>query len=176
MYLNAVAGNEPGVVSTVMSNMGLEIALNAQGIDLYRTDVGDRYVLEGLREKDLNLGGEQSGHMILYRMLKTGDGILAAINTVRLARESGLSLAEWRDQVQLLPQKLINIDVFDKDKVMEDPRVIALQSEFNERYAGRGRVLIRKSGTEQKVRVMVEAPDADELAAGLAQQVAEYAA
>lgn len=163
MYILAKSQGLEGVVATVMSNLGTEKAMQKNGIDMVRAKVGDRYVLDGLRETGYRLGGEQSGHIILPEILATGDGMLAAIQTVRAVRESGRSLAEWRDEVDLLPQTLINIKGYDK-ALLEDPKV----KEYLERVAAdmgdAGRLLVRPSGTERKIRVMVESPFAEEAA------------
>ena len=163
MYTLATAGGHDGVVATVMTNLGAEQAMRGNGIDVIRAGVGDRYVLEGLRESGYRLGGEQSGHIILPERLATGDGMLAAIQAIRAVRESGLSLAEWRDQVELLPQALVNIPVPDK-RLLGHESVRAYIDEVTDRLGGNGRVLIRPSGTEPLARVMVESPDAHEAA------------
>jgi phosphoglucosamine mutase len=152
--------------------MGVELALADHQIPLYRTDVGDRYVLEGLKDRGLRLGGEQSGHIIRYDLLRTGDGILAAIQTIQAAYESGKSIEEWHDELSLLPQKIVNLKVANKVALMRDPRVQELLVGWNEELEGAGRVNVRLSGTEPKVRVMVEAPDADERAREYAEAIA----
>jgi phosphoglucosamine mutase len=170
LYILAVQGGLKGAVATVMTNLGAENALRAKGVDLHRTDVGDRYVLEGLGTTGYKLGGEQSGHIILPEILMTGDGMLAAIQVMRAVRASGKSLAEWRDEVPLLPQKLINIPVPDKTLVGHE-NVRAYVESFTESLAGQGRVLVRRSGTEDIVRVMVESENADRDAAEAAAEI-----
>jgi phosphoglucosamine mutase len=152
-----------GIVVTHMTNLGAENAMRAAGVDVVREDVGDRYVLRGLAETGYQLGGEQSGHVIMPYLLATGDGMLAAIQTIRAVRESGMSLEEWRDRVTLLPQSLVNLRGVNK-AALGNPDVVEYVSGVTERLNGSGRVLIRPSGTEDMVRVMVEAPDAEEAA------------
>jgi phosphoglucosamine mutase len=173
LYLLAVARQSEGVVATVMSNIGFEQALQKKGIKLLRTDVGDRYVLEGLRKTGYKLGGEQSGHIIFPLVLATGDGMLAAVQTLRAVSTSHKSLAEWCDEVELLPQALVNVQLDDKGKLetTEVKNYILEQSEAIQ--AKNGRILIRPSGTEPLVRVMVEAPDAATAAARIAKGLEE---
>lgn len=170
LYLLAVAGGMDGVVATVMSNLGFEQALAKQGIKLERVDVGDRYVLEGLKRTGFGLGGEQSGHIILPGLLATGDGLLAAVRVSAVLAAGGKSLAEWRDEVQLLPQALVNIDLPDKSR-LEQPDIKTFVDEQTKRLAGNGRILIRPSGTEPLARVMVEAPDAQATAESVAAEL-----
>lgn len=175
LYLLAVVRKTPGVVATVMSNLGFEQALKAKGIDLKRTDVGDRYVLESLRETGYMLGGEQSGHIIFPLVLATGDGLLAAVQAVRAVGTSGKSLAEWCDEVPLVPQALVNIPLADKT-LLERPAVQAFLAEQAAALGDTGRLLIRPSGTEPLVRVMVEAPNAQAKAGQIATQLQELLA
>ncbi len=172
MYILAVAGDLKGVVATEMSNQGFEQALREHGIALKRTKVGDRYVLEGLAQTGYKLGGEQSGHIILSDFLATGDGLLAAIQTVRAVAASGKSLAAWCDEVELLPQALVNFPLSDKSR-LESPEVRAFVAEQCAKLGVRGRILIRPSGTEPLARVMVEAPDAQALAEQIAGKLKE---
>jgi len=169
LYLLAVVRKTDGVVATVMSNKGFENALNRHGIKLLRTDVGDRYVLEGLNRTGYKLGGEASGHIIFPLVLSTGDGLLAAVQTLRAIETSHKSLALWCDEVELLPQALVNLSLKDK-ALLNDLKV----TEFIENAAAslnEGRLLIRPSGTEPVVRLMVEAPDADNVVKQLAEQL-----
>lgn len=159
MYLLAVSSGLDGVVATVMSNFGFELALRERGIALERVNVGDRYVLEGLKRTGLRIGGEQSGHIIFPELLATGDGLLAAVQTIRALNASKKSLAQWRDEVKLLPQALVNIKLADKT-LLDRPGVKAFVTGQTDRLSGKGRVLVRPSGTEPLARVMVEAPDA----------------
>lgn len=163
LYLLAVDGHLDGVVATVMSNLGFEQALDRKGIKLERVKVGDRYVLEGLAETGFRLGGEQSGHLIFPQLLKTGDGLLTSVQTLKTLGNSSKSLAQWRDEVKLLPQALVNIPLADT-AALGKPEVKAFVSQQEAQLAGRGRLLIRPSGTEPLARVMVEAPSAKEIA------------
>ena len=167
LYILALTGGHKGVVATMMSNMGLDTTLKAHGVALHRTAVGDRYVLEGLAQTGFTLGGEQSGHIILPELSTTGDGMLAAIQTLQNVTNSGKSLAQWYDELQLLPQALINIPVSDKsllDRLDIQEYIDAQIAELGEG----GRINIRPSGTEPKVRVMVESSDATERAQTIA--------
>ncbi|HEY5442614.1 MAG TPA: phosphoglucosamine mutase [Candidatus Saccharimonadales bacterium] len=175
LYILAVAGGFDGVVATVMSNLGLEQALERHNIKLVRTAVGDRYVLEGLEQTGLRLGGEQSGHIIFTDLLKTGDGLLAAVQAMRVASPIGKSLAQWRDEVELLPQALVNIPVKDKARLEADD-VQAFIKQQTEQLGERGRLLIRPSGTEPIARVMVEAPNAQAAAEAIAKELKELLA
>lgn len=167
MYILAVFLKLDGVVATEMSNQGFETSLNRKHIKVKRTKVGDRYVLEGLKETGYKLGGEQSGHIILYNLLATGDGLLAATQTVKAVSESGRSLAEWCDEVQLLPQALVNIPLSDKT-LLESPEIKNLINRKNSELSDKGRLIIRPSGTEPLVRIMVEAPEAQRAAENIA--------
>jgi len=175
LYLLAVTGHLDGVVATVMSNLGLERALDQRGIKLERAKVGDRYVLEGLRRTGFRLGGEQSGHIIMPELLKTGDGLLAAVQTVRALAADGKSLAQWRNEVTLVPQALVNIPLADRSS-LERPEVRAFIKQQIEQLGREGRLLVRPSGTEPLVRVMVEAPDAEKVAAAIAGRLKELVA
>lgn len=172
MYLLAVANRLNGVVATVMSNLGFERALADHNIKLERVKVGDRYVLEGLARTGFGLGGEQSGHIIFPELLKTGDGLLAAVQTVKALVASGKSLAQWRDEVSLLPQALVNVSLTDK-AALDKPAVKALIERETSELDGEARLLIRPSGTEPLVRVMVEASDAQILADRIAKALKE---
>jgi phosphoglucosamine mutase len=153
------------VVATVMSNLGFHKAMKENGIAVAETAVGDRYVLERMRAEGLTLGGEQSGHVILLEHATTGDGILTGLHLLsRVA--GGSSLAELAAVMTRLPQVLLNVGVPDKSVAMQKVQPLVLEAEAE--LAGDGRVLVRPSGTEQLVRVMVEAPTADR-----AQEVAE---
>lgn len=170
LYILAVTGNYSNVVATVMSNLGLENALASKNISLQRTAVGDRYVIEELQQTGGRLGGEQSGHIILPDILSTGDGLLAAIHTLRAVRASGKSLAQWYDEVPMLPQALVNIPA-DKTRI-DTPAVQRFIVEQTAAFQGKGRVLIRPSGTEPLVRVMVEGENAQTLAQAAADTLA----
>lgn len=168
LYILAVAGGYKEVVATVMSNHGFEKALNNRGITLHRTKVGDRYILEELERSGLSLGGEQSGHIIISNLLATGDGLLAAVQTLKAIKSSGKSLTDWCKEITPLPQALINIDINNKpeDSVLEE-----FSASETKLLNGNGRVLVRSSGTEPLIRVMVEGEDADRLAEAVAQKL-----
>jgi phosphoglucosamine mutase len=159
------------LVATVMSNLGLHHAMRDAGIRLLTTPVGDRYVLEALREQDLSLGGEQSGHVVFADRATTGDGLLTALQLLGRIAGSGASLAELAAVVQRLPQVLINVPVADRAKVATAPDVVAAVDAAAAELGDDGRVLLRPSGTEQIVRVMVEAPT-QEAAEAIARRVA----
>ena len=150
--------NGGGIVTSVMSNLGLELYLNSKGLKLCRTHVGDRYVLEYMRQHGYNLGGEQSGHIILSDYASTGDGIIAALQILSIALTEGKSISEVTCLFEPVPQLLRNIKVKDANKF--DDTILRTISEKAETQIGKmGRVLIRKSGTEQVLRVMVESED-----------------
>jgi len=172
LYLLAVTGHTKGVVATVMSNLGFEQALLKQGIAVERTAVGDRYVLEGLEKTGYELGGEQSGHIVLPRLLQTGDGILAAVQVLKALQGSDKSLAQWCDEVPLLPQALVNIELTDR-QLLDKPEIQQYIEQQTQQLAGRGRLLIRPSGTEPLARVMVEAPQAEAEAQRISSELAE---
>lgn len=152
-----------GVVGTVMSNLGLEHALQRDGIELARAAVGDRYVLEMLVERGWQLGGESSGHIICLDRTTTGDGIVSALQVVTEMVKRGLSLAELRAGMSKYPQHMINVPVSGRVNLKEHSPIQAAVRASEERLAGRGRVLLRPSGTEPVVRVMVEGEDEAEV-------------
>jgi phosphoglucosamine mutase len=170
LYILAVCRRAPGIVATVMSNMGLETALQKQNIILHRTAVGDRYVLEGLAQTGFTLGGEQSGHIILLDYAATGDGLLVALQVLKAVQQSGKSLAQWYDELVLLPQALVNISVTGKS-LLDAPAAQSFVAEKSNQLKGTGRLLIRPSGTEPLARVMVEAPDAQAQAERIAAEL-----
>ena len=147
------------VVVTVMSNLGLHLALKGAGIKIYETQVGDRYVMEELIRTGAQLGGEQSGHIIFLDNNTTGDGLLTALQLLSVVKERQLPLSKLASQMQRLPQVLLNARVQHKDRLMNDERVLAKVHEAEEILNGKGRVLVRPSGTESLIRVMVEGPD-----------------
>lgn len=159
--------NGNGVVVTVMTNYGFHTAMAEADIEVATADVGDRYVLAELRERGWTLGGEQSGHIIDMGFVPSGDGIASALLTLEAL--AGADLA-GRSAMQKLPQQLVNVKVADKATALE--AVAAPAADESEQLSGRGRVLVRASGTEQLVRVMVEAPDAEECEAICARLVA----
>ncbi len=163
------------VVATVMSNLGFHHTMRDAGIAVQTTAVGDRYVLEALRTGDLSLGGEQSGHLVFLDHATTGDGLLTGLALMSRMAATGSSLAELAAVVQKLPQILINVPVTDRLAVAESDEVAEAVNAVEAELGDTGRVLLRPSGTEQLVRVMVEAPtqdQADEVAARLAEVVA----
>ncbi|HJT88718.1 MAG TPA: phosphoglucosamine mutase [Bryobacteraceae bacterium] len=147
------------VVATVMSNLGLEKALERDGIRMARTPVGDKYVLEEMVRLDAVLGGEQSGHVIFRQYATTGDGLLTAIRLFEISRQSGMGLDELTADLQVYPQKLVNVPVREKKALAEVPAVALEIRRVEEEFGGAGRVLVRFSGTEPLARVMVEGPD-----------------
>jgi phosphoglucosamine mutase len=164
------------LVTTVMSNMGLHLAMRAAGIEVRTTAVGDRYVLEELRAGAFSLGGEQSGHIVMPAFGTTGDGIVTGLRLMSRMAQTGTSLAELAKPMQTLPQVLINVAVADKATVAEAPSVQTAVAEAEQTLGDSGRILLRPSGTEQVVRVMVEAADEDTariVAARVAESVSE---
>ncbi|MFN3459127.1 MAG: phosphoglucosamine mutase, partial [Novosphingobium sp.] len=153
-----------GVVATVMSNLGLERCLNGQGLTLERTSVGDRYVLERMREGGFNVGGEQSGHMILTDHATTGDGTVAALQVLAALVESGKPASELLHQFDPVPQLLKNVR-FAGGKPLDDKTVKQAIADAEARLLGKGRLVIRPSGTEPVIRVMAEGDDAGEVEA-----------
>lgn len=149
------------IVATIMSNLGFFLMGEKNGIAIERTKVGDRYVLERMKEIGASLGGEQSGHIIFLDENTTGDGLLSALHLLQVMVETGKSLSELADIMEVLPQALVNAKVANhkKDKYLEYPEVAEAIRELEEKFAGEGRVLIRPSGTEPLVRVMIEGKD-----------------
>ncbi|ABP90434.1 Phosphomannomutase [Streptococcus suis 98HAH33] len=148
------------IVTTVMSNLGFHKALDREGIEKAVTAVGDRYVVEEMRKEGYNVGGEQSGHVILMDYNTTGDGQLTAVQLTKIMKETGKKLSELAAEVTIYPQKLVNIRVENsmKDKAMEVPAIAAIIEKMEAEMAGNGRILVRPSGTEPLLRVMAEAP------------------
>ena len=157
-----------GVVGTLMSNMSLEIALKMLRVPFLRANVGDRYVLEKMVENDWTLGGENSGHIIIADKNTTGDGIVASLAVLAAMAQHKLSLNELASAVKLFPQVLINVRFAGGENPLESDAVKSVAAEVEKRLEGKGRILLRKSGTEPLIRVMVECQDAS-----LAQQCAE---
>ena len=169
----AVGQSDPGVVGTLMSNMGLEIALGEQGVQLARTQVGDRYVRERMAAEGWQLGGESSGHLICGDVTTTGDGIVAALQVIKAIVASGRSLSDLLSGMKRLPQVMINVPLPETSLDLEgDNPVSSICREVESSLQGRGRLLLRPSGTEPVIRVMVEGDDAVEIQ-GLAEQVAD---
>jgi len=151
------------LVTTMMSNGGLDHAIGAAGGRVIRTPVGDRHVFEAMERADASLGGEQSGHIIFRDLAVTGDGILTGIQLLRTLRDTGATLAEAASQIQMLPQVVINSAVRHRDQWEVDPEFAVAVAEADARLGARGRILVRPSGTEPKIRIMVEGEDADEI-------------
>ncbi|MFP5019848.1 phosphoglucosamine mutase [Pseudonocardia phyllosphaerae] len=181
MAVLAVAMRDAGelahdtLVATVMSNLGLHLAMRDAGITLDTTKVGDRYVLERLREGGFSLGGEQSGHVVLPGHATTGDGLLTALRLMARVAQTRTPLAELASIVTVLPQVLENVSVADKDAVADSTEVAEAVAKAEAELGETGRVLLRPSGTEQLVRVMVEAPTED-IARGVADRLAAVVA
>ena len=153
------------IVTTVMSNLGFHKALEREGIEKAVTAVGDRYVVEEMRKSGYNLGGEQSGHVIIMDYNTTGDGQLTAIQLAKVVKESGKTLSELAAEVTIYPQKLVNIRVENsmKHNAMEVPAIADIIHKMEDAMAGNGRILVRPSGTEPLLRVMAEAPTHEEV-------------
>ncbi|MHC1711556.1 MAG: phosphoglucosamine mutase [Solidesulfovibrio sp.] len=171
-------GKLPGnlLVATVMSNMALEVFMARRGGRLLRTPVGDRYVVEAMRAEGAVLGGEQSGHLIFLNHSTTGDGTLAALQLMKIMVRKGKPLSELATLLAPFPQKLVNVPVARKIPFDQSPEIEQATAEANRRLDGRGRVLLRYSGTERLARVMVEAEDpgmVESLCAFLAEAVAK---
>ena len=174
----AVAAREAGrltddtVVATVMSNLGFVNALRGAGITVIQTAVGDRYVLEAMRAGGFNMGGEQSGHVIMGDYATTGDGVLTAAHLAACLKQTGSTLSELASVMTRLPQVLVNVPDVDKDRADSDPTLLGEVAIATARLGDTGRVLLRQSGTEPLVRVMVEAGTHEE-ASEVAQHLAE---
>lgn len=147
------------VVATVMSNMGLDIAIKRAGGKIVKTAVGDRYVVEEMRRGGYNLGGEQSGHMIFLDHNTTGDGTLTALQVLAIMRRTGQSLSELSQVMIPLPQVLVNVRVSEKKDIMTVPEIAALVNDVEQKLGDEGRILIRYSGTEPLLRIMMEGQD-----------------
>ena len=164
------------IVVTIMSNLGLSLMAKDHGIHLETTKVGDRYVLERMMEIGGNLGGEQSGHVIFLDDNTTGDGLISALHLLQVVVETGKPLSKLAGVMEVLPQALVNAKVpnAQKEKYLDYPEIAAAISELENRFAGEGRVIIRPSGTEPLIRVMIEGKDLEEInreAASLAQLI-----
>lgn len=177
LYIIALARHRAGalngnVVGTQMTNLGMEKGLQSHGIGLLRTKVGDRYILEALHREGWNLGGESSGHIICLDRTTTGDGIVSALQVLEAICHQGCNLREAIAGMQLYPQKMINVELSGTIEVMNSPGIAEAVSEVESELNGRGRVLLRPSGTEPVVRVMVEGEDGRQVEM-LASQLAE---
>ena len=151
------------VVGTVMSNIGLEIALKKENITLTRTAVGDRYVSDEMRRSGAIVGGEKSGHIVLSRHATTGDGMITALQVLSIMNSTGKKLSELASEMEELPQLLVNVKVSKRDGWDRDPDIISSISDAEDKLRGRGRVVVRPSGTERLIRVMAEGPDQTQL-------------
>ena len=160
------------VVGTVMTNLGLELALKARGIRLLRTPVGDRYVVEAMLKGGYNLGGEQSGHLVFLNYTTTGDGILTALRLLSVMLRKDQPLAELAAFLQKCPQILINVEVKERKDLKTLPQARHAIHEAEKRLGARGRLLVRYSGTEPKLRVMTEGED-ESLVRQVAQDLAQ---
>ena len=162
-----LAGNNghPIVVATVMSNIGLERALRSHGIEMLRTPVGDKYVLEEMLRRGAVLGGEQSGHVIFHQYATTGDGMLTALRVFEVMCQTGTGLDELTDELQVYPQRLVNVRVRERKRLEDLPAVLAEIRAAEASFGDSGRVLVRFSGTEPLARVMVEGPDLERVEA-----------
>ena len=159
------------LVTTVMTNLGFHHAMRREGIDVFKTMVGDRYVLERMLDEGLDLGGEQSGHVIFLEHATTGDGLLTSLKLLEALQESGESLSTMTGVMERIPQLLLNVKVKDKEALGESQTISQALKEWELKLEGRGRILLRPSGTEPVVRVMVEDEDpkrAEEVARDLA--------
>lgn len=166
------AGRCSGVAGTLMSNLGLELALRELDIPFARARVGDRYVLELMQQRGWNLGGETSGHIICGSATTTGDGVIAALRVLAAMRRSGKSLNELKQKLKKLPQRMVNVRIDGPVDIAGNKRVQSAVRRVESELADRGRVLLRPSGTEPVVRVMVEGEDADQVGQ-FAEQLAE---
>jgi phosphoglucosamine mutase len=178
MVVLALAMQEAGelatntLVATVMSNLGLHLAMRSAGVTVRTTGVGDRYVLEELRAGDYSLGGEQSGHIVMPALATTGDGIITGLRLMSRMAQTGSSLAGLASAMRKLPQVLVNVEVADKAAAVAAPWVRTAVQQATDELGDTGRILLRPSGTEQLIRVMVEAADQD-IARRLAMRVAD---
>lgn len=164
MFLDGeLVGNT--LVATVMSNIGLVRSMRAAGINTLATDVGDRYVLERMRQDGYNFGGEQSGHIIFYDKNTSGDGMLTAIMLLNIITGAKKPLSALADDIATFPQTLVNVELEGQDlaKIMRDEELLKFADEIHRGFAGSGRVLLRKSGTEPRIRIMLEGADRDDI-------------
>jgi phosphoglucosamine mutase len=161
------------IVATVMSNIGLEIALRESGIDLVRCPVGDKYVMEEMIARDIVLGGEQSGHIIFSDFLYTGDGLVTALSVLQVMAATGRELADLASQLTTYPQILLNVRVQAKRDLAEVPPVAAVMADVERRLGDTGRLLVRYSGTEPLLRIMLEGQDHDQIRAWAEEIAAE---
>jgi len=168
----AAGESQGGVAGTLMSNLGLELAIKELGLEFERTQVGDRYVMECLRDRGWSLGGENSGHIICLDRTTTGDGIVSALQVMAYLAESGVSLVEALAEMTMMPQILINVPLPVKTNPIGEPKVQQAVDDVEKQLDGKGRVLLRASGTEPLIRVMVEGQEEKQVTA-FAQQIAD---
>jgi len=159
------------LVTTVMSNMGLEVSMRQKGIRLIRTQVGDRYVVEEMVKRGCNFGGEQSGHLIFLDHNPTGDGILSALQLLAIMQKEKKSLSDLSDIMDLYPQRLVNVRIKERRRLEEFPAVIQQMKKVEKKLGEKGRLLVRFSGTEPLVRIMLEGENEKEIQA-LAEETA----
>jgi phosphoglucosamine mutase len=164
--------NGDAVVATVMSNIGLEIALKESGIELVRCPVGDKHVMEEMLKRNISIGGEQSGHIIFSDHLFTGDGIATALAVLRVIADTGRELADLASELVTYPQVLVNVHVKEKKDLRHVPPIAAAMDRVERLLAGQGRLLVRYSGTEPLLRVMIEGRDQHEIQ-GWAREIAD---
>jgi len=149
----------PKIVTTVMSNIGLDIAFRREKVEVLSCQVGDRYVLEKMQETGARLGGEQSGHIIFLDYATTGDGLLSSLKLAEVMRETGLPLSKLAREMEQYPQVLINLDIKDKDSILNSVEIKEAIRQAEEKLGEWGKVLVRPSGTEPKIRIMAQGPD-----------------
>jgi len=164
------------IVATVMSNIGLEIALRESGIALVRCPVGDKYVMEEMIARDIALGGEQSGHIIFSDFLYTGDGLVTALNVLQVMAATGRELAELASQLTAYPQILLNVRVRERKDLADVPAIATAMAAVERRLGQSGRLLVRYSGTEPLLRIMLEGQDQDQIGAWAEEIAAEVRA
>ncbi len=160
LHMHRMGALKPSkIVATVMSNIGLDIAFRKENIEVLSTQVGDRYVLEKMRESGARVGGEQSGHIIFLDHATTGDGLLSSLKLAEVVRETGLSLSVLASAMEIHPQLLINVEVVDKNLVILDEGINDSIRKAEDRLGETGKILVRPSGTEPKIRIMAQGPD-----------------
>jgi phosphoglucosamine mutase len=164
--------NGDALVATVMSNIGLELALRDSGIELVRCPVGDKYVMEEMIKRDISMGGEQSGHIIFSDHLFTGDGIATALNVLRTMADTGRELADLASELVAYPQVLLNVRVRERTALSSVPALVEVMERVSRRLDGQGRLLVRYSGTEPLLRIMIEGKDQREIQ-GWATEIAD---
>ncbi|MCS6837870.1 MAG: phosphoglucosamine mutase, partial [Bdellovibrionaceae bacterium] len=164
---------ENTIVVTQMSNFGLEQKMKENGIRVVKTHVGDKYVVEAMRQGGFNLGGEQSGHIIFLDHVTTGDGCIAALKVLQILRETGVKLSDLNRLIVDFPQVLFNVRVRNRKPLEEIPGYVEFLDQVNQQLGDTGRVFVRYSGTEPVVRILVEGPDKN-LITDLASKIADF--